>query len=55
MVLSTEQGSVDLQTPLITAVLLILSFGYQLFRKKDFPPVLLIVLSAGLGMVLFSF
>jgi chromate transporter len=51
---SARQGSVAWQTPLMTAALLTLSFGYQIFRKKDFPPVLLIVVSAGMGLLLFS-
>ena len=39
---------------LMTCILLALSFGYPKFKSKDFSPILLITLSAAMGVVLYS-
>ena len=44
---------VDWQAIIITVVLLALSFGYKRFKKKEFSPILLIAISAGLGVALY--
>lgn len=46
---------VDWQALLITGILLALSFGYQRVKKKDFSPILLIILSAGIGIIAYVF
>ncbi len=54
-ILSTAGAfAIDWQAIVITGVLAALSFGYQRFKKKDFSPILLIVLSAGMGIVLYA-
>ena len=46
--------SADWRAVVITALLLGLSFAYKRFRKKDFSPILLIVISAGMGIALYT-
>ncbi len=46
--------SVDWQAIIITVVLFALSFGYQRIKKKEFSPILLIAISAGLGIVVYA-
>jgi chromate transporter len=46
--------AIDWQAAVITVILLALAFGYQRIRKKDFSPIMLIVLSAGMGIVLYA-
>jgi hypothetical protein len=54
-VYSTEQIiPVDWQAIIITGILLALSFGYQRIKQKDFPPVMLIILSAIMGIALYA-
>lgn len=48
-------SAVDWQALLITGILLALSFGYQKMKKKEFPPILLIILSAGMGIAAHAF
>jgi len=43
----------DWQALVLTAILSALAFGYKRIRKKDFSPILLIVIAAGLGMLLY--
>ena len=50
----TSPVRVDLKVLWITAILFALSFGYQKMKKKDFSPILLIVLSAGMGIVAYA-
>ncbi len=45
---------VDWQAIIIIVVLLALSLGYQRLRKKELSPILLIVISAGLGIILYG-
>lgn len=44
----------DWRAVLITGVLLAVSFGYRYIRKKEFSPILLILLSAGLGIAAYA-
>ena len=44
----------DWQGVLITCVLLAVSFGYQKIKSKDFSPILLITLSAAMGIALYA-
>ena len=46
--------SFDGKSLLITIILALPVFGYQRIRKKDFSPILLIVLSAAMGIIVFS-
>lgn len=39
---------------MITGVLLAMTFGFQKIKKKDFSPILLIVLSAGMGIIAYG-
>lgn len=50
----TSSVMVDWKVLLITVILLALSFGYQKVKKKDFSPLLLIILSAGMGIVAYA-
>ncbi len=50
----TTSITVDWMVLLITAMLFALSFGYQKIRKKDFSPILLIILSAGIGVAAYA-
>jgi len=45
--------SFDYLTLPITAILLIIYFGYEKIRKKKLSPIILIVISAGLGMLFY--
>ncbi len=45
----------DGRAALITGVLALLAFTYPYLRKKDFSPIWLIVLSAALGIAVYSF
>lgn len=45
---------VDWRVVLITAVLLALSCGYQKMKNKDISPILLILLSAGMGIAAYG-
>ena len=45
----------DWQNLFVTCVLLVLSFGYPKMKGKDFPPILLIVVSAVIGIAVYSF
>ena len=49
-----NQAIIDWRRLLITEVLFALVIGYQKVKKKDFSPILLIVLSAGLGIMAFA-
>ena len=53
--ISIHQDIFEWQTLLIVGVLLFLAFMYPRIKKKDFPPILLIVISACMGMILFHF
>ena len=46
--------SVNMQAIIITAVLITSMFGYKHFKKKKLSPILLIVLSAVAGMVIYG-
>ena len=46
--------SVDWQAIIIIVVLLALSFGYQRLRQKELSPISLIVISAGLGIIVYG-
>ena len=50
-----ELNSFDGKSLVITIILAVLSFGYQKVKKKDFSPILLITLSAVMGIIVFSF
>ena len=43
----------DWQSLLVTCILFALSFGYQKIKSKDFSPILLITLSAVMGIVVY--
>ena len=51
----TDLSSVNWQALLITIILFIITFGYKRIAKKNFSPIMLIVFSAGLGILLYSF
>jgi chromate transporter len=51
----TVSDTLDGRAALITGVLLALTFGYQRIRQKDFSPILLIALSAGMGILAYAF
>lgn len=53
-VLSAQTFSADWRAVAITIILLGLSFGYKRFRRKGFSPILLIILSAGMGIVTYA-
>lgn len=46
--------SFSLESALILGVLLCLSFGYRKWKKKPLSPILLILLSGGLGILLYG-
>ena len=46
---------VDLRGVVILLLLIILHFGYKHFKKKAPSPILMIVLSAGLGILFYAF
>lgn len=46
-------NTLDWKAILLTAILFSLSFGYQRIKKKTFSPILLIIISAGMGMLLY--
>jgi chromate transporter len=50
-----EQSPVDWRGFLIASVLFIISFVYVKIKKKDFSPIWLIMVSAGMGIVVFNF
>lgn len=50
-----DLNPVDRPALLITGILFALSFGYQRIMKKDFSPILLIILSAGMGIAVYAF
>lgn len=52
--LTSSLNSFDWRVVLITAILLALSYGYQKMKNKDFSPILLILLSAGMGIVAYG-
>ena len=54
ILIATNASVFDWKALLLTAILFVLSFGYQMLRKKDFSPILLIVLSAGMGILLYA-
>jgi chromate transporter len=49
------QFSVDWRVFLITSALFTISFSYNKIKKKNFSPILLIALSAGMGIAAFTF
>lgn len=51
----SDSVSVDWGGIIIFAVLVISSFSWEHFKKKKPSPILMILLSAGLGMLLYSF
>ena len=53
-VLVAASSDFDWKALLITVILLALSFGYQKMKGKDFSPILLIILSAGMGIGLYA-
>jgi len=55
VLLTTSQISFDWSAMLITGILLAISFAYQKIKLKDFPPILLIIFSAGMGIVIYAF
>lgn len=52
--ITASQTSIDWRVALITAILLALSYSYQKMKNKDFSPILLILLSAGMGIVTYG-
>ena len=52
--LTAGVSSVDWRAVAISVILLVLSFGYPRVRKKDFSPIMLIVISAGIGIVAYA-
>ena len=46
---------VDLRGVVILLLLITLHFGYKRFKKKAPSPILMIVLSAGLGILFYAF
>ncbi|MDR2515396.1 MAG: chromate transporter [Christensenellaceae bacterium] len=48
------RAALDWRALLITAVLFAASISYQKIRKKEFSPILLIVLSAGMGVAAYA-
>ena len=48
------QAAINWRGALMTGVLFAITIGHQKAKKKDFPPILLIVLSAGMGIVTFA-
>jgi chromate transporter len=55
IVMSIKQDIIEWQTLFIIVILLTLAFGYRYIKKKDFPPILLIILSACIGVIMYSF
>ena len=53
--ISINQNIFEWQTLLIVTILLLLAFLYPRIKKKDFPPILLIIISACMGIILFNF
>lgn len=53
--LYSSSGDIDWKATLITIALFTISFLYQKTRQRDLPPILLIVLSIGMGVVAYSF
>ena len=51
--ISFNQKIIEWQTLLITGILLSLVFIYPRIKKKEFPPILLIIISACMGIVFF--
>ena len=51
---SISAVSVNFQSIIITAILVALLFGYKHFKKKKLSPILLIVLSAAAGIVVYG-
>lgn len=49
------QEIIDWHVFIITAILFSISISYQKVKKKDFSPILLIILSAGMGVMAFNF
>ena len=49
-----RQGIIHWRELLMTGVLFAITIGYQRIKKKDFSPILLIVLSASMGIVIFA-
>lgn len=52
--LSTSGFSPDLGAVIIFAIVTLIAFLWQRIRKKKISPILLIVISAGLGMIVYS-
>ena len=50
-----HQSAFDWRALIVTVLLLALSFGYQQIKKKDFPSILLILISAGMGIIMYAF
>jgi chromate transporter len=49
-----SQAIIDWRGLLLTVVLFAVVIGYQKVKKKDFSPILLIILSAGIGIVAYA-
>jgi chromate transporter len=49
-----QEMNIAWQSILISGVLLVLPFVYQRIIKKEFPPIMLIIFSAVLGMVVYA-